>query len=62
MTAKEAAVFVALANLRDRFAVAAVAGMLSDPECTTTPAAGARVAYDWADALVAERIKRDGIA
>lgn len=62
MTAKEAAVFVALAELRDRFAAAAVTGMLSDPDCGITPAAGARIAYDWADALLAARSEQDSKA
>lgn len=46
--------------LRDKFATAAMTGMLSDPDCSLTPAAGAELAYQWADAMMAERDKRCG--
>jgi hypothetical protein len=49
-------------QLRDRFAAAAITGMLADPDGCSSPTIGARIAYEWADALMAARLKRDGTA
>jgi len=61
MTDKEARVHVYRNELRDRFAMSAMTGMLSDPDCGLSPDRGARLAYQWADAMLAER-ERQGSA
>lgn len=42
-------------ELRDYFAAAAAGGMLADPDGCPTPEIGARIAYQWADAMLMAR-------
>lgn len=47
-------------TLRDIFAAHAMAGMLADPAYSLTPAAGARIAYGLADAMIEHRRQGGG--
>lgn len=44
-------------SLRDYFAAAALQGMLADHETNPTPERAASLAYEFADAMLAERAK-----
>lgn len=44
-------------TLRDYFAAKALAGMLADPQVTGKPELVAKAAYQYADAMLAERVK-----
>ena len=44
-------------ELRDYFAAAVASSMLADAEGCPSPEIGARIAYNWADALLAERAR-----
>lgn len=44
-------------TLRDYFAAKAMQGMLADPEINTEPNLLAKVAYAYADGMIAERSK-----
>lgn len=44
-------------SLRDYFAAGAMQGFAADPNTTGEPALIAKVAYQWADAMLAERKK-----
>jgi hypothetical protein len=45
-------------ELRDYFAAQVIGGMLADPDGCPHPVTGAAVAYTWADAMLAARLKR----
>lgn len=45
--------------LRDYFAGKCLVGLLSDADGCPSPEIGARVAYTWAEAMVAERERRE---
>lgn len=46
--------------LRDYFAGKCLVGLLSDADGCPSPEIGARLAYTWAEAMVAERHRREG--
>lgn len=50
----------AVDELRDTFAAAALTGMLADPGFDGEPDTTARIAYRYADAMIAERQRRRG--
>ena len=52
---KDLALDVELPSLRDRFAMAALQGMLADPESSGNCEEFASVAYEYADAMLKER-------
>lgn len=45
--------------LRDYFAGKCLIGLLADPEGCPSPEIGARLAYTWAEAMLAERERRE---
>lgn len=47
-------------TLRDYFAGQALAGLLSDIECNPTSEEAAKIAYDFAEAMILEKDKRNG--
>lgn len=46
-------------DLRDYFAGKCLTGLLADAEGCPSPEIGARLAYTWAEAMVAERERRE---